>query len=218
MTLKELKLIKEKFGWKGVTHALKYSALNKFTFYKELQGMIVTMETLDPKYLKGNPAYIHDFLDETQLRMFAKDPETQITDAFLDRVLPKGDRCYAILDGEKLAAYGWYSTKPTNINRDLLLHFDPQWVYMYKGYTHPNYRGQRLHAIGMAKALEAFTKEGYKGLISYVETNNFASLRSVFRMGYRNICKVRIFKGIGKYHITTEPECAKYQFTVKTQH
>ena len=217
MTLNELKLIKEKFGWKGVIHALKYSALNKFTFYKELQGMIVTMETLDPKYLKGNPAHVHAFLDEAQLYEFAQNPETQITDAFLDRVLPKGDRCYAILDGDKLAAYGWYSTKPTNINKELVLHFDPQWVYMYKGYTHPNYRGQRLHAIGMAKALEAFTNEGCKGLISYVETNNFASLRSVFRMGYRNICKVRIFKGLGKYHITTEPECEKYQFTVKTQ-
>jgi ribosomal protein S18 acetylase RimI-like enzyme len=217
LNLNELKLIKKKFGWKGVSHALKYSALNKFTFYKELQGMIVTMETLDPKYLNGNPAYVHGFLDEAQLRQFSKDSETQITDVFLDRVLPKGDRCYAIMDGGRLAAYGWYSTKPTNINKELVLHFDPHWVYMYKGYTHPDYRGQRLHAIGMAKALEAFTKEGYKGLISYVETNNFASLRSVFRMGYRNICKVRIFKGLGSYHITTEPECEKYQFTVKTQ-
>lgn len=217
MNFKELKLIKQKFGWGGVTHALKYSALNKITFYKELQGMIVTMDTLDPKYLKGNEAYTHTFLSEEQLRKYSKDPQSEITDAFLDKVLPKGDRCFAILDGEKLAAYGWYSTKPTAINKELALYFDDHWVYMYKGYTHPSYRGQRLHAIGMAKALEAFSKEGYKGLISYVETNNFASLRSVYRMGYRNICKVRILKAFGKYHITTEPECDKYQFTVKAQ-
>ncbi len=130
-------------------------------------------------------------------------------------MLPKGDYCYAILDGEKLASYGWYSTKPTSINPELVLYFNDQWVYMYKGYTHPGYRGQRLHAIGMAKALEAFTKKGFKGLISYVETNNFASLKSVYRMGYRNFGKVRILKIFGRYFIKSDEGCSAYDFTVK---
>ena len=118
------------------------------------------------------------------------------------------------MDGDFLASYGWYSTKPTAISDELNLHFDPQWVYMYKGYTHPSYRGQRLHAIGMAKALEAFSEEGYKGLISYVATNNYASLKSVYRMGYRNIGKVKVVKKFNKYHIKREEECKAYSFDV----
>ncbi len=215
MKLEDLKRIKKGFGYRGVIHALRYSAVNKIIFYRQLQGMIVTMETLNPKYLKGNDAYTHTFLNEQQLRRYGKDPQTEMSETFLNRVLPKGDRCFAILDGETLASYGWYSTKPTAINPELDLYFDDRWVYMFKGYTHPSYRGQRLHAIGMAKALEAFTKEGYKGLISYVATNNFASLKSVYRMGYVNIGKVKIYRIFGKFIIKADEGCEKYKFTVK---
>ncbi|MHB2147441.1 GNAT family N-acetyltransferase [Calditrichota bacterium LG25] len=215
MTREDLKRIKDEFGMHGVFHALEYSLINKISFYKELQGMIVTMQTLNPKYLRGNPNYEHRFLNADEVKKYAADPETQLTEKFLERAFKKGDRCFAILDGDFLASYGWYSTQPTPINQHLVLYFDPQWVYMYKGYTHPRYRGQRLHAVGMAKALKAVTGEGFKGLISYVETNNFASLRSVYRMGYINIGKVKIFRIMGKYKIQSDKECAQYHFTVR---
>ncbi len=215
MNFNDLTRIQKEFGNGGVIHSLKYSFLNKITFYKELQGMIVTMDTLNKKYLEGNPKYIHKFLSPEEVKKYSEDTETQLSQKFLDRALPNGDRCFAILDGDFLASYGWYSTKPTPINSELELHFDPSWVYMYKGYTHPKYRGQRLHAIGMAKALETVTNEGYRGLISYVETNNFASLRSVYRMGYVNIGKVRIVKILKQYHISADENCKAYQFTVQ---
>jgi len=215
MTLTDLKRIYKGFGFASVLHAINYSLLNKIGYYMELQGMIVTMDTLDPKYLQTNPKYKHVFLSEEALKNYSQNPETQISEKFLKKALPKGDRCFAIMDGDFLASYGWYSTLPTAISDELDLHFEPQWVYMYKGYTHPNYRGQRLHAIGMAKALEAFSNEGYKGLISYVATNNYASLKSVYRMGYRNIGKIRIQKLFGKYHIKREEGCKPYGFNVK---
>lgn len=214
MTFTDLKRIYKGFGFASVVHALNYSFRNKVGLYNELQGMIVTMDSLDPKYLQTNPKYEHKFLSEEEVKKYSKNPETQISEKFLNKALPKGDRCFAILDGDFLAAYGWYSTLPTAISDELDLHFDSQWVYMYKGYTHPNYRGQRLHAIGMAKALEAVSKEGSKGLISYVATNNYASLKSVYRMGYRNFGKVRISKMFDKYHIKREEGCEQYAFNV----
>ena len=36
----------------------------------------------------------------------------------------EGDRCYALFDGERLAAYGWYSDLPTPIDEHFVLHFD----------------------------------------------------------------------------------------------
>jgi hypothetical protein len=66
----------------------------------------------------------------------------------------------------------------------LLLHFNPEYVYMYKGFTHPSHRGQRLHAVGMTRALAAFLERGSRGIVSYVEHNNFDSLKSCYRMGY----------------------------------
>jgi len=53
----------------------------------------------------------------------------------------RGDRCYALFDGELLAAYGWYSDLPTPIDEHFVLHFDRTYTYMYGvGYTLPAYR------------------------------------------------------------------------------
>lgn len=207
----------QKFGLAAVSYCSFYRLMNRLTFYKVLQGMTVTMDTLDPKYLQGNEKYTYQFLDKEQLRFYANEPGNQISHDFLDRALSKGDHCYAILDGDKLASYGWYSDQPTFITSQLVLHFDPSWIYMFKGYTNPAYRGQRLHAVGMARALQAFSERGYKGIISYVETNNYASLRSVYRMGYRNFGRVSILKLFNHYHVSTEQACNDYSFTVKTR-
>jgi hypothetical protein len=216
MDFKTLKITKEKFGYPAVLHSIKYNLINKLTFYKELQGMTVTMESLDPKYLEGNEKYTYRFLTEEELHNYSKDSNNFISEEFLQKVLEKGDYCYAVLDGDKLASYGWYSSKPTCIADDLSLHFDGSWIYMYKGFTALDYRGQRLHAIGMARSLKAFTEKGFKGIISYVETNNYASLRSCQRMGYKNFGKVIVKKGFSGYRIKPEESCSKYSFNVKT--
>jgi hypothetical protein len=57
---------------------------------------------------------------------------------------------------------------------------------MYRGFTHPGYRGQRLHAIGMTMALAAYRARGFKGLVSCVDVRNDASLKSCYRMGYHD--------------------------------
>jgi hypothetical protein len=90
--------------------------------------------------------------------------------------------------------YGWYSDLPTPIDEHFVFHFDRAYTYMYGGYTLPAYRGKRLHAVGMCRALRAVTEEGKKGLISNVFSNNFASLQSVTRMGYRIFDEVYLLR------------------------
>lgn len=41
----------------------------------------------------------------------------------------------------------------------------------------------RLHGVGMSMALRHYLARGFKGLVSYVESTNFASLKSCSRMG-----------------------------------
>ncbi|NOG43914.1 MAG: GNAT family acetyltransferase [Calditrichaeota bacterium] len=218
MEFKTLKLTKEKFGYPALYHSIKYSCINKLHFYKELQGMTVTMDSLDPKYLEGNEKYTYRFLTNEELKEYSKDENNFISPEFLEHAIEKGDYCYAVLDGDVLASYGWYSAKPTEINEELSLHFDDSWIYMFKGYTSLDYRGQRLHAIGMARSLKAFAEKGFKGIISYVETNNYASLRSCERMGYKNFGKVCIKKTRRGFRINPEESCAEYSFTVKAKH
>jgi hypothetical protein len=205
------------FGFRSGNYGLAYCLFNRLAFYKVLQGMTVTMESLDQKYLDGNQEYRCVFISEEETHSHSQDPVYGMTDQFIGRAMLKGDRCYAILDGDRLASYGWYSDQPTLINSELRLHFKPGWMYMYKGFTHPDYRGQRLHAIGMARALQTFVEQGYQGLIAYVETCNFASLRSVDRMGFRNFGRVVICKAFGTYFIRTDKSCEPFQFTVTAE-
>jgi len=183
MFLKEM----NKFGMKYTFHDAKYLLYNKLIFYKELQGMTLSMNTVQTDYLSFHSDYEFRFLTETELLAYSHDMKNELSKELIEKALHNGDRCYGVIDHGNLVSYGWYSSRPTLINDDLILCFDDHWTYMYKGYTKPSHRGQRLHAIGMAKAMQAYSNKGFLGLISYVETNNFYSLRSVERVGYKNL-------------------------------
>jgi len=181
-------------------------ALNRLMFLKVLRAVMIA--TPDPKALERRPEYRYGFLSRALVLSFAMDPQYEMSEAFLRGALAKNDQCYGIVDGETLASYGWYSTKPTvALTDDLELRFDPTYVYMYKGFTHERYRGQRLHAAGMALALQEYRAEGSKGIVSYVESNNFSSLKSCYRMGYEGFGQIVVLRANGHYFIQSSRGC-----------
>ncbi len=202
-------------GWLGVAYDLHYRVLNRITRYMVLQGKAVTMETVDPRFLAGPDRYRYGFLDEVELRRFALDPSNRLHRDFLDRALRKGDTCYAVRDGETLVSFGWYSNKPTHLNEDLVIHFDPAWVYAYHAHTRDGYRGQRLNCVRIARAAEAYTLRGFRGAISYIEANNFRSMKSLHRVGSRDIGRVFVVGLPGRHFIRREAACREYGFDVK---
>ena len=145
----------------------------------------VYIDTVDGAFLAPPTEYWARFLTPSELRRYARDPGYDLPESFLERACAAHDECFAIGAGDELAAYGWYSTSANHFTEELTLHFSPLWVYMYRGFTHPAHRGKRLHAIGMTMALAAYQARGFKGLVSCVEATNAASLKSVYRMGYR---------------------------------
>jgi len=147
---------------------------------------VLVMDASRPEFLELPAGFRSKFLSEAQLRAFAGDPRNELADEFLDDALAKGDECYALLRNEKLACYSWYSTQPTVASDGLSIHFNPAFVYGYKAFTLPDFRGQRLHAIEVSRAMQAYLARGFRGTIAYVESHNFASLRSCYRMGYRD--------------------------------
>lgn len=127
-------------------------------------------------------------------------------------------------EGDPLAAYGWYSTSPTHFTDDLSVRFGRQWVYMHSRFTHPAYRGRRLHAIAMSIALTLYRSRGYRGLVSIVNADNAPSLKSCDRMGYRRfgtIYTARLNRLRGVRHVPglkdrvlvlATPGCRKLRF------
>ncbi|MBL8851112.1 MAG: GNAT family N-acetyltransferase [Planctomycetaceae bacterium] len=147
----------------------------------DVEEVVVTAASL--------PKFAFRFLNAAEVAAYARDPANDLDNEFVARAADGRNSCFAALDGDRIAAYGWYA-------RDWIegehcdgfgLKMPPDVVYMYKGFTHPDYRGQRLHGAVMGLALRAFAENGVKALISTVEWTNDASLKSCARLGYRRI-------------------------------
>jgi hypothetical protein len=204
----------ELYGLPATLADLGVSAVNRALFLKILKG--VTIERPDPEFLECPDGYRGGLVTDTQLRELGKDPAHLLPEHFLDEALAKGDECYAIFHGDELASFGWYSTRPTRIDpQELQVNFDPRYAYMYHGFTHPAHRGKRLHAIGMTQALAYFLSKGYRGLVSYVESINYASRKSTVRMGYSEFGTIVITRIGGRYVIHHGAGCAPYGFHIQ---
>jgi hypothetical protein len=189
-------------------------SVNKYVYFRTMQCLIIDTVQQNGMALPEHLRFLK-LTDENLVKATAT-PEYGIQGDFLKSALRKGDECYAILDGDKIASYGWYARTATPLDPDdLILKFDSSYVYMYKGFTLDRYRGQRLHAIGMTRALAEYKQRGFAGLVSYVESNNFDSLKSCYRMGYRPCGRIRVVRIGGKYYIRPESECKAYGLEVR---
>jgi hypothetical protein len=190
--------------------------INNIARFRILKGMSVRLQDVKDPTLFDAQGFEARFVDEDELAKFACGGDHDFSIEFLRAARTRGDRCYALFDGEVLASYSWYSGLPTPIDEHFVLHFDRSYAYMYKDYTVPAYRGRRLHAVGICRALRAFTAEGKKGLISYVFSNNVASLRSVVHMGYRIFGEAYVLRA-GSLSLTyATTRCRDYGFWVES--
>jgi ribosomal protein S18 acetylase RimI-like enzyme len=196
------------FGIRKTVYDLFFRAVNRFTFFKIFR--IICLENVHPKYQIVEPPFEWGLLDKSQLEKLTRCPDYDITEDFLASAIERGDQCYGIRDGRVMASYAWYSRQPTQTSDDLTVYFSSEYVYMYKGFTHPQYRGQRLYAIGLNLAMREYLARGYKGLVLYVESNNFSSLKSVQRLGYQRIGCVTVWKPFGWPIIHTGGGCRKF--------
>jgi GNAT superfamily N-acetyltransferase len=156
------------------------------------QMVWLTPERASPPEPKGE--FTYRFLTAEDIDRFQDDPANDLTPRFRDRLLSGKHRCYAALDGDQLAAYGWYALEEVQ-PEDCFgfgLRLPSHAAYMYKGLTRPEYRGRRLHGYLMCRALQEMQADGVTRLISSVDWTNVPSLKSCARIGYEFIgCVVR---------------------------
>jgi hypothetical protein len=212
--LRSIRLNALSYGGVPAAYDVVVRGLNKCVYYRTMQCLVI--ERVQQSNLALPPHLRFVKMEEQDLMAMARNPKYETEIGFVRRALGKGDECYGIMDGSTVASYGWYAQSNTSLDPDdLTLHFDSKYVYMYKGFTLHSYRGQRLHAIGMSLALMEYQSRGFKGLVSYVESNNFDSLNSCRRMGYRDCGRIRIMRIAGKYLIRTQPECRSYGIALR---
>jgi hypothetical protein len=145
----------------------------------------------DDIQLSGDPpaGFAFRFLASDELARFVG-AENELAPHHVERAAAGHDLCFAALKDDRLAAYGWYALGCIEAEHcdNVALSFPADVAYMYKGFTHPDFRGLRLHGFAMRLALEALVRErGVTKLVSTVDWLNFASLKSCDRLGYRRL-------------------------------
>lgn len=204
----------KRHGAAATFHALGMRAVNAVAPFKSLRG--VYLEEPDPAFLQCPAGLTAGFATPEALREFSRDPDNELSAQFVEEAHARADECFAICDGPTLASYGWYTTKPAPVGlAGFLLHFDARWTYMFKGFTHRRYRGQRLHAFGMAMAMRHYRERGFHGLVSYVESTNADSLKSCARLGYREFGSVYLLKVFGRWRTLSSPGCERFRFRIR---
>lgn len=204
-----------RFGWPAALFDLLYRQAQRVGSALVLVAVVLLPDAIDERSLDNPRRYAMGFLSAEQIERYGQRMGRTFLPTNAAQALAQGDRCYGIFDGDRLISFGWYSSCATRWDDELAIDFDPRYVYMYKGYTDPDYRGQQLHALGMAQATLAWAREGFRGLVSVVEANNAASLHSCYRLGYRAFGRVYAAKIGGAMRAWASRGCKAYAFGLR---
>jgi L-amino acid N-acyltransferase YncA len=213
MNFEKHKQYVERFGLGPWVYHLFYNAGQRWAGLYLLKGMTLTSKSLNPDHrrIRSDLTCLRLTVDE-----FARsDKDGIVTEVFLAGARSRNDWCYCFLDGDEIVSFGWYSSRPVPVTGGYAIHYSDRFVYMYNGFTAPSHRGEQLHAIGMAAALEQAQEDGYEGLISYVEADNAASLRSISRLGYEVFGTCTLVDLAKKRFTWATSGCDPYEFRLE---
>ncbi|NQV28062.1 MAG: GNAT family N-acetyltransferase [Rhodopirellula sp.] len=150
------------------------------------------------------------FLTAAEVESFAQDPANDFVESHVEKAHAGTDLCFAAIIDGRLASYGWYTLgRAFSIgDHDLLMRGPSNAAYMHSGFTHPDFRGRRLHGIGMGRALHALSDRGVDALLSDVNWANHASLKSCARLGYQMLGNLYSC-GRGRCRCVSTPKAAR---------
>jgi|KBSSwiStaDraftv2_1062776.scaffolds.fasta_scaffold04060_7 hypothetical protein len=173
-----------RLGWSRTLARGLYVAANQLATVSILDCFHLRREDINTALTNAGGQYECRFLAPPEMIPVADRCEAPLN-RILHEAVARGDAAYAIFDGPRLASIGLYAERPTPIMTDLVVSFDPPERYMYRGYTLPDYRGQRLHALGILRAaLELFDRD-VPQLVTVCERTNYPATISVLRMGWQ---------------------------------
>ena len=128
-------------------------------------------------------------LEREDLRRYSQESAYEISAAFVDGIAGRDDLCFgAFVDG-RLAAYRFFALRPTAIDGHLLFDYPPRWVYAYKAFTLPAWRGNRLHRELFVRSLPKLGRwfgglERPLGFVTLVMSDNRSSAAALRRLGF----------------------------------
>jgi GNAT superfamily N-acetyltransferase len=128
-------------------------------------------------------------VDRSALAAYSRDARQEISLQFLAGLAGRDDLCFGAFEGEELASYCFFATESTAIDLYLRFCYPLGWIYVYKAFTRPEWRGR-----GLLRAIlrDAARTEHWPrlpqeplGFVTLALTRNRASLEAFGKAGFR---------------------------------
>lgn len=146
-------------------------------------------------------------LDYQELEPLVSMPDSEMTAHGFAAARRENHVCIGVFEHGRLASYSFNSTGRARFTDHLRVAVGDGWLYHYMAVTFPQWRGRRLHAAQMPFLLDMVRGQGGKGIVTLVDSVNYASLRSFRRMGFQE-CGVFTFLGAGRRQRRISGTCA----------
>jgi hypothetical protein len=202
-----------RLGW---SHALLWSC-STIGRRASIHIFVITTHPIDgpiPNLTQNLAELEARFLTTEEIVHFASDDRERYSSSFATEALARGDRCFGIIDNDRLVCYCWYAADAAPVFDDIQVAVDRPFIYGYNAFTAPTHRGRGLHILGISAAARELRPEGFTSIAAYIEADNVAPLMSAQKMGERFIGYVFLYRAFGKFHWFATPGCRSIGFRV----
>jgi hypothetical protein len=124
-------------------------------------------------------------LRRDELERAAATGSMDLTSAFVDSALDLGHVCVGIVRDSQVASYCWISNAETDVINNVVLRPPSRSSYVYKAFTHPRHRGQRLLSACLHGAGALAIARRDEAVVTIVERSNLSSMRAFQAWGFR---------------------------------
>jgi GNAT superfamily N-acetyltransferase len=127
-----------------------------------------------------------------------------------------GDVFYGAKINGKYAHIKWIAFNQSYVSEiESLINLPADSVYLYDGYTLPEYRGLRLTSTVLDEAFKFLSEIGIRRAYSFIMPNNFRILKSKDREKARRIGLISFYKAFRFKHILLHSETKEDKNTIK---
>jgi hypothetical protein len=208
---------KKRHGVSKTAFHFFYRLINKLVTLKIFHCIVIKSNMANSNYSDSNNPFKLTILESNFWDKFKNLDEYKLNEEYLEKANGKNDLCFGFLDNGNIASYTWYAKDTSDMfDGELKIKFSDEYVLAHRTYTHPNYRGRRLHSLGIEQGLRLLSKNNYKGILGVVEANNFSSLKGISHFGNEEFGKFVCFKFRKKFRIFSFGLDKKYGLEILT--
>ena len=161
-------------------------------------------------------------LEREELRRYSREGAYEISAAFVDGLAGRDDLCFGAFAAGRLAAYRFFALRPTAIDAHLRFHFPPRWIYAYKAFTLPAWRGHRLHRELFVRSLPELGRwlgglEPPLGFVTLVMSDNPSSAAALGRLGFAPVASFPVLRVRRRPRVIAPPPAEPEGFRIEVE-